>query len=163
MTRCIARLMDSAQAASAALTDARALVFPSKRLQRPRAPRRGHVEDSVAILVATMDTAGMPVPRMLARHCHPARGAELRPLPHHARGDPLHVRHEFRAKAHGIGCARLTCLFADFSAGAGHADHAHSDQRKAHRQCRAADKTQNTQHMLVSPRSMRAGFPDAVT
>ena len=102
-----------------------------------------------------MPMMAMPVPLMPiammagmthARHGEAARLAELRPLGHHARFDPVRVRDELRTKSHRVGRAGLACF--------GHTILGRScveaDQKCTDRQCQPERETHGT-HMVCSP------------
>jgi hypothetical protein len=111
---------------------------------------------SAAMLVVAIDAAGMPQSHMLTGHREAALLAQLRPFPHHAGRNFWHVRDKIRTKPHGIAGAGLAYVVAGLSGGVADAGNANSNNHKTHRQSRAADKTQNTQHMFASPGSVRA-------
>jgi F0F1-type ATP synthase membrane subunit c/vacuolar-type H+-ATPase subunit K len=123
--------------------------------QKP-ADQASYEKRLAAMLVVAIDAAGMPVSHMLTSHREAALLAQLRPFPHHAGGNFRHVRDKIRTKPHGIAGAGLACLVAGLSSGTADAANANSNNQKTHRQSRAADKTQNTQHMFASPGSVRA-------
>lgn len=109
--------------------------------------------------VAATGAVGATVPQVLVCHCDPAFATQLRPFSRHASGNFWYVRDKIRTEPHGVAGARLTCLVAGLSGGAGNPDDADAYNGKTHRQSRATSKTQKTQHSLFSPGSVRAVFP----
>jgi hypothetical protein len=80
-----------------------------------------------------------------ARHGEAARLAELRPLGHHARFDPVRVRDELRTKSHRVGRAGLA-RFGHTILGRSRVE---ADQKCTDRQCQPERETHGT-HMVCS-------------